>query len=141
MVGVQEIICQTKERWSERESSVTPTLHIRQNRPQGFQGFAHFFHSLLSWRLSPHPFKAMDLNLLWVMNSSENLMRAVEPLLKKCTDSDTRICRSCPAVSKHPEPHPQSQPNNPNLPLLLPHKVICSFSGFPQHFLFSSKQQ
>lgn len=87
------------------------------------------------------PFKATDLNLLWVMNSSENLMRAEEPLLKKCIDSDTRFCGSCPAVSTCPEPHLLSQRSNPSLTLLCPHRVACSFTGFPQHFLFSSKQQ
>lgn len=61
------------------------------------------------------PFKATDLNLLWVMNSSENLMRAEEPLLKKCIDSDTRFCGSCPVVSTCPEPHLLSQPSNPSL--------------------------
>ena len=56
MVGVQEIICWMKEWWHECELPVMPRLHICQDRPQCCQGFAHFFHSLSSWRLSPHPF-------------------------------------------------------------------------------------
>lgn len=91
----------------------------------------HIFSILCCPGDCPQPFKAMDLNLWWVMNSSENLKRAAEPLLKKCTNSDTWFCGSCSVVSTCPEPHPLFQLNNPSLALLHPHRVACSFTKFP----------
>lgn len=107
---------------SECESPLVSTLHIRQNRLQCFHIFVRFSHSFLSWQLCAPLFKEMDFNLSWVMNSSENLMRAADFHLKKLIDSDVQFFVCFQVVSKRPELHPDPQPNDPNLPLL-PHAV------------------
>lgn len=107
---------------SECESPLVSTLHIRQNRLQCFHIFVRFSHSFLSWQLCAPLFKEMDFNLSWVMNSSENLMRAADFHLKKLIDSDVQFFVCFQVVSKRPELHPEPQPNDPNLPLL-PHAV------------------
>lgn len=88
----------------------------------------------------------IDPNLSWVVNPSENLRRARDPLLKKCTDAYTQFCTCLQVGGGCPEPRPQAQADNlsslllPNVPLTLPHRASCFFTGFPQQFLFSSKQ-
>lgn len=76
------------------------------------------------------------------MNPSENLMRAMNPLLKNA-QTHTHNFASFAVMSKHSEPHPQSQSNNPfshspsqpSFPSS-PQLFICSLTRFPWCFPF-----
>lgn len=108
-----------------------------------------FFYSLVSWQLSTHSFKTMDLNLC----GSWTLLRIwweQWPLFSKMHRLIHTHFAFFAVISKHSEPHPQSQSNNPfsHSPSQLsspssPQLFICSLTRLPWcfFFLFSSKQQ